>query len=75
MNAGRKWVQLLLDILSYEFDEGPFLSDGAHALVDRHPILGRVLIISACGVLTAHLAKVVDPRYDLLHLVVAKGKI
>jgi len=68
MDAGRKWVQLLLDILGYEFDEGPFLSDGAHTLVDRHPLLGRAAIVFVCGVITAHLAKLVSPRYDLLHI-------
>ena len=73
MNAGRKWVQLLLDIMSYELDDGPYLSDGAHALVERHPILGRALILSVCGIVTIHLAKVVSPRYDLMHLIVTRN--
>lgn len=66
MKAGQKWLQLLLDILGYEFDEGPLLSEGADALVDRHPILGRFFIILAGTVITLHLANVIHPRYDIM---------
>lgn len=66
MNAGQKWLQLLLDILGYEFDEGPLLSEGADTLVDRHPILGRALIVGASAVITLHLANLIHPRYDIM---------
>jgi len=66
MNAGQKWLQLLLDILGYEIDDGPLLSEGADALVDRHPIFGRLLIIFAGAIVTLHLANILDPRYDIL---------
>lgn len=66
MNAGQKWLQLLLDILGYEFDDGPLLSEGADHLIDKHPIFGRIFIISIAAVVTLHLANLLDPRYDIM---------
>ena len=66
MNAGQKWLQLFFDILGYELDDGPLLSEGADALVDRHPVLGRLIIICAGAVITLHLANMLDPRYDIM---------
>ncbi len=66
MNAGQKWIELLLDILGYEFDDGPLLSEGADSLVERYPILGRLLILIVGFYLTLHLANLIDPRYDFL---------
>lgn len=66
MNAGQKWLQLFFDILGYEFDDGPLLSEGADILVERHPILGRLFIILVGAVVTVHLANLLDPRYDIM---------
>ena len=66
MNAGQKWLQLLLDILGLEFEDGPLLTEGAHALVAHRPVLGRVLVVFVGVVVTLHLAKLIDPKYDLL---------
>ena len=66
MNAGQKWLRLLFDILGYEFDEGPLLSEGADTLVDRYPVLGRVVIVAVGAQITLHLANLLDPRYDIM---------
>lgn len=65
MNAGLKWLGLLMDILSYESGQ-PLLSEGADILVEKHPIAGRLFIVSTGAIITLHLANLVDPRYDIL---------
>ena len=64
--AQKKWLQLFFDILGYEFKEGPLLSEEADVLVDRYPILGRLIILIVGFYLTLHLANLIDPRYDIL---------
>ena len=69
MNAGQKWLQLGLDILSHEFghsDDGQLLSEGADRLVERFPFLGRVLIIAAGEVIILHLANLINEKYDVM---------
>lgn len=64
-----KWLTLTVDILAYEAahrSDGMLLSEEAHRWVDSRPIAARVAIISAGALLTAHLAKVLDPRYDVI---------
>ena len=69
MNAGQKWLQLGLDILSHEFghsDDGQLLSEGADRLVERFPFLGRVLIIVAGEVIILHLTNLVSEKYNVM---------
>lgn len=66
MHAGYKWLQLLFDVVNYEVEEGPLLSEGADDLVEKHPVLGRVFILAVGAVITLHLANVIDERFDLL---------
>lgn len=69
MNAGRKWLQIFLDILAYEFDhpdDGQLLSEGADRLVAKHPVLGRAFILFVGEVIVLHLANVLDDRFDLM---------
>lgn len=67
--AASKWIAIVVDILAYELvhlDDDQMLSDTTHRWVDRHPIAARVAITSAGAVLTAHLAKLIDPRFDAI---------
>lgn len=67
MSAGRKWLQLALDISSYEFghaNDGQLLSEGADRLIDRFPISGRIFIFVAGQIIVCHLANLLDDRYD-----------
>lgn len=73
MNASRKWVQLLFDIIDHEVEDGPLLTDGAHALVARHPVAGRVFIVSVGTAVTLHLARCIRPEYDLVSQAFWKG--
>lgn len=66
MTAGQKWLRLLFDVLGYEFDEGPLLSEGADTLVERYPVLGRVFIVCVGAQVVFHLANMIDPRYDIM---------
>ncbi|RAV17479.1 hypothetical protein DQP57_00180 [Mycobacterium colombiense] len=59
-------MQLFLNVLDYELDDGPMLSEGADSLVEQHPIAGRVFIVSVGSIITLHLANLMDERYDLL---------
>jgi hypothetical protein len=69
MNAGRMWFQLFLNILSHEnehWTDNQLLSQGADRLVEKHPIVGRLLILGAGMVITLHLANVLNERFDLM---------
>lgn len=66
MNAGLKWLDLVLDILGKETDGGPLLSEGADRLIEKHPIAGRVLILCVGTIITLHLANVPPERWDIL---------
>lgn len=60
---------IFLDILDHEInhlDDNLLISDEAHRIVKRHPILGRVLMIGAGANVTLRLAEVVPERYALM---------
>jgi hypothetical protein len=65
VNAGLKWLELLLDILSLESSQ-PLLSEGADGIVEKHPVAGRLFIVCVGAIVTLHLANLIDERYDLL---------
>lgn len=67
MNARRKIFAIALDILQWEINhqhDGQLLSQECDRFIDRHPVLGRPLIIGVGLILTAHLANITPPRYD-----------
>ena len=69
LNAGQKWLQLGLEILSYEFghsNDGQLLSEGADRLIAAHPILGRTLIFVIGEIIVLHLANMLPDRYDVM---------
>lgn len=66
MNAGHKWIQLLFDVLDYEFDDGPLLSEGADTIVEKYPVAGRMFIYAVGAVITLHLSNSLPSRFDLL---------
>lgn len=69
MSAEQKWLQIFLDIVTYEFEhvsDGQLLSEGADRLVDKRPVLGRLLILGAGTALTLHLANVLSPPWDVV---------
>jgi len=71
MSAGQKWLQLGLDILSYEFghsNDGQLLSEGADRLVERHPFWGRIVIVLAGEIIIFHLANLLDDKYDFMSM-------
>lgn len=68
-DAVHKWLQLIFDIVSYEFDhgdDGQLLSEGADRLVMKHPVLGRIVIVATGTIITLHLANLINDRYDLM---------
>jgi hypothetical protein len=69
MNAGRMWLQILLDVVSYENEhvaDGQLLSQGADRLVEKSPVFGRILILGTGAIVTLHLANVLEDKYDLM---------
>jgi hypothetical protein len=69
MNAGRMWFQLFLNVLSHEnehWTDNQLLSNAADRLVEKHPTVGRLLILGAGMVITLHLANVLDERFDIM---------
>lgn len=69
LSANQKWLYLFIDIVTYEVShasDGELLSEGADRLVAKQPIWGRVFILCAGALITAHLANILDDHYDLL---------
>lgn len=69
LSANQKWLYLFIDIVAYEVShasDGELLSEGADRLVAKQPIWGRVFILCAGALITAHLANILDDQYDLL---------
>jgi hypothetical protein len=69
MNAGRMWLRILLDVVSYETEhvnDGQLLSNGADHLIEKFPLLGRAFILGTGAIITLHLANVLEDRYDLM---------
>lgn len=67
MTSGqKKWLQLFFDILDHEFDDGPLLSEAADALVEKRPILGRIVILAGAAAIALHLANLINPKYDVI---------
>lgn len=67
--AARKWSALVVDVVAYEvahWDDDQMLTHAAYRLIDRSPVAARIAILSAGALITAHLAKILDPRYDIL---------
>lgn len=68
-SAELKWLELFVDIVNYELQhahDDQLLTNACHRWVDSRPIAARAFIVSAGALLTLHLAKLVDPRFDLI---------
>nr|WP_211284875.1 hypothetical protein [Mycobacterium palustre] len=60
---------IVVDVLDFELNhltDGLLLSQECDRLVERRPILGRVLIIGGAAVIAGHLANVIPERYDVM---------
>lgn len=69
MRSHRKWLALAVDILAYETEhwrDGDLLSEACDGWIEAHPILARVLIVSAGTLVTAHLANLLRDDFDAL---------
>lgn len=68
-SATVKWISLFSDILTWELEhssDGNLLSEAADRFIEKHPVLGRVLIIAAGSIITAHLSNALPDRFDLM---------
>lgn len=70
MNTAQQQIlSMFIDLVKYEsghLHDGMLITDESHRLVDRHPIAGRVAIACAGLLVTAHLAKLIDPEFDII---------
>ncbi|MBY0442017.1 MAG: hypothetical protein K2Q25_07770 [Mycobacteriaceae bacterium] len=69
MNARQKFLAIFLDVIDWEIahqHDGQLLSQECDRLIDRHPVVGPLLIIATGVVITAHLANITPSRYDPL---------
>ena len=67
--AAWKWVGITADIVAYEvahWHDEEMLTYVAHRWIERNPIAARVAILSAGALITGHLARLIDSRYDPL---------
>lgn len=63
--ADKMWLATFAAWITFEFLSDDLLSDSAARLVDRHPILGRVAILTFVTTLGGHLALVMPCRIDV----------
>lgn len=69
MTAGRKWLQLIADIVLYESahtDDGELLSEFCDPWIQRHPVAARGVILTVGAVVVLHLANVTPLQYDVM---------
>lgn len=69
MSASHKWLTLAMDIVLYEIQhagDGQLLSEACDRWIIQHPVAARLFIISTGVALTAHLANLVHPEYDVV---------
>ena len=67
--AGRKWLAILFDVLSYEAnhtDDDQLLSEYCDRHIERRPILARVVILLIGEAVVLHLANVMPWQYDVI---------
>lgn len=75
--AALKWLDLTADIVGYEVAhaaDDQMLSEFCDRLILRNPIAGRVLIISAGLLLTAHLSNLINPAHDPMSQTFWRGR-
>ncbi len=69
MTATHKWLSLAVDIVLYEIQhagDGQLLSEACDRWIIEPPLAARLFIVSAGLALTAHLANLVHPAYDVV---------
>lgn len=66
--AGQKWLAIAVDIVAWEVTCGEenLLSAECDRQIAKRPVLARVVIVGVGAILTAHLANVIDPRFDIV---------